>query len=65
VPDLRFPTSYVPTDVDSIASARSQKNFVHSHMKSVNLLLSLAPNRSIKHLTQGLVFIASKSGSKV
>jgi hypothetical protein len=34
-------------------------------MKSTNLLLSLAPNGSIKHLTQGLVFIASKSGSKV
>jgi SAM-dependent methyltransferase/uncharacterized protein YbaR (Trm112 family) len=60
-PEMRFPLHYIPTDSESIKLARRQPDFVESSMESTNLLLRFIPDSLVKHVTQGLVFLAKKT----
>lgn len=61
-PEMRFPTCYVPTDPASIREARRRPDFVQGESRSARLLMPLIPASLVKHVTPGLVFLASKRG---
>lgn len=60
VPEMRFPTHYVPTDPASIRAARSSEGFVQADSRSTKWIVPWIPARFVKHFTPGLTFIARK-----
>jgi SAM-dependent methyltransferase len=58
-PEMRFPDRYVPLDAASVRQAR-QEGLRQGAFRSTDRLMRLVPAACVKHLTQGLVFVATK-----
>jgi len=63
-PEMRYPLEYVPTDTESIRTARRRSDFVQGDSRSVRALMRWVPAAWVKHFTPGLAFIASKAGTR-
>jgi hypothetical protein len=59
-PEMRFPDRYVPLDVASVSQAR-REGLRQGAFRSTDRLMRFVPAGWVKHLTQGLVFVATKS----
>ncbi len=60
VPEYRFPREFIPTDTESIRSARRRTDFVQGSGRSTQMLMSFVPAPLVKHVTPGLLFLARK-----
>lgn len=59
VPEMRFPSRFLPTDSQAIKAARRQK-FDQGELKSTRALMPWVPARLVKHVMPGLTFLAWK-----
>ncbi|MBW2420443.1 MAG: methyltransferase domain-containing protein [Deltaproteobacteria bacterium] len=60
VPEMRYPTDYVPTDSKSIRSSRSREDFVQGDSRSTKAIMPWIPSCMVRHFTAGLTFVARK-----
>jgi len=60
-PEMRYPTHYVPNDVESIRRARRDAGFVQGDGRLTRLLMRFVPAPWVKHVTPGLTFVATKA----
>ena len=60
VPEMRFPTAYVPVDAASIRAARGQREFVQGEGRKVGWLMRFVPAACVRHVMPGLAFLAIK-----
>jgi SAM-dependent methyltransferase len=58
-PEMRFPDRYVPLDPGSVRRAR-REGLRQGAYRSTDRLMRLVPAAWVKHLTQGLVFTATR-----
>lgn len=59
-PEMRYPTHFIPTDADSVRSARQLKGFCQGHSRLTMLFMPLIPASLVKYVTPGLTFLARK-----
>jgi SAM-dependent methyltransferase len=59
-PEARYPTSYIPTESESIREARKRPDFKQGEFRSTNLIMQSLPPFAVKYVTPGLVFTAKK-----
>lgn len=60
VPEMRFPTHYVPTDAESVRRARSEPGFRQAEGRKASLVMRLVPAAWVRHFMPGLAFLAIK-----
>jgi len=63
VPEVRYPTEYVPTDAESVHQARRREGFVQSEGRSTRLLMRWVPAAWVRQVAPGLAFLARKGSS--
>jgi SAM-dependent methyltransferase len=61
-PEMRYPTRYVSTATSAIRDARRDSGLIQGEFRSTRLLMPMVPAALVKHFTQGLSFLAKKSG---
>jgi SAM-dependent methyltransferase len=60
VPEMRYPTAYVPTDARSIREARRQPGLSQGEGRITRAAMRFVPAGLVKHVTPGLSFLAMK-----
>ena len=60
VPEMRFPSAYVPTTTDAIRRARRTLEGPLGESRRTSLALSFVPSGLVKFVSPGLVFLAVK-----
>lgn len=60
VPEMRYPTSFIPSDARSIRQARRTPGFVQGPNRRVRWLMPAVPAGLVKHVTPGLTFMATR-----
>jgi SAM-dependent methyltransferase len=63
VPEMRFPTHYVPSDAASVRRARSEPGFRQAEGRKVSLAMRFVPAAWVRHFMPGLAFLAVKERS--
>ena len=60
VPEMRFPTHYVPSDAASVRAARARPGLRQGEGRKVNLVMRFVPAAWVRHVMPGLAFLAFK-----
>lgn len=61
IPEMRYPSACIPTDRDSIRTARRRSKCVQGEFRSTRLLMPLVPASWVKYVTPGLQFVARRT----
>lgn len=61
-PEMRYPERYIPLDAPSVRAARRKADFREGAFRSTQMLMPWVPAPCVKHVTHGLVFLATKNG---
>jgi SAM-dependent methyltransferase len=61
VPEMRFPTAYVPVDAAAVRAARARSEFSQGEGRKVKWLMRFVPAAWVRHVMPGLAFLAFKA----